>query len=55
MKDFDGQFIIMQGNLNEGFTAYGPYDTFDDADEASEGAEVWIMSLGTPDDAEKGL
>jgi len=50
------KYIIMSGNLNDGFVAYGPYDTFDDADEASEGSgNVWIMSLGHPEAAEVEL
>jgi len=49
------KYIIVQGNLSEGFSLYGPYETFDDAAKASEGAEVWIMSLNTPQDAEVDL
>ena len=48
----DLKYIIMSGNLNDGFVAYGPYDSFDEADEGSDGAEVWIMSLGTRELAE---
>lgn len=59
MKDTDKMprysangYIVMSGNLNEGFTAYGPYPDFEDAASACEGAEAWIMSLGTLAEAE---
>lgn len=55
MKNELQGYIVMAGNLNEGFCAYGPYEDFDEAAEASEGAEVWIMSLGTPALAEVEL
>ena len=55
MTKFNGQHVIVSGNLSEGFVVYGPYEDFEDAAAASDGAEVWIMSLGTPADAEKEL
>ena len=48
-------YIIMSGNLNEGFTAFGPYADCEDAAAACEGAEAWIMSLATPESAEEKL
>lgn len=41
-------FCFMQGNVSEGFTAYGPYDSVDEALEAWEGAEGWVMELRLP-------
>tara|TARA_B110000263_G_scaffold156145_1_gene135598 strand:- start:3005 stop:3139 length:135 start_codon:yes stop_codon:yes gene_type:complete len=36
-------FIMMEGNLTEGYKVYGPYESFDDASNAHEGCEGWIM------------
>ena len=61
MKDTDkvpaasSAYLVMSGNLNEGFTAYGPYPDFEDAAEACEGVEAWIMSLNPPEQAETDL
>ena len=30
------QFIICAGTISDGFTFYGPYDSFDEADTASD-------------------
>ena len=38
-------YIILEGNLTEGFTAYGPYDTFGDASDAHDSSEGWIMEV----------
>ena len=41
-------YIIVYGNLSDGFEFYGPYDTFDDADEASRGLGIhptWISVM----------
>ena len=42
---------VISGNLSDGFTLYGPYAGFEDAAEASEGGEVWITRLRTPEQA----
>jgi len=38
-------FIVMVGNLSEGYVAYGPYATFGDAAEAHDSEECWIMEV----------
>lgn len=40
------QFVVMMGNLSEGFTAFGPYNSFNEAAKAHEYKECWIMTLG---------
>jgi hypothetical protein len=37
--------VFLTGNLSEGFEAYGPYDNMDDACNAHEGEEGWLMTL----------
>jgi hypothetical protein len=36
-------FIMMEGNLTEGYKVYGPYESFDVAADAHEECEGWIM------------
>jgi len=36
-------YVMLEGNLTEGFKAYGPYESFDDAADAHDGCEGWIM------------
>ena len=36
--------MVLDGNLTEGFKAYGPYSTYDDAAEAHPG-DTWIMEI----------
>lgn len=41
-------YIIVYGNLGDGFQFFGPYDSFDDADEASRYLDVhptWIATM----------
>ena len=45
-------YIVMAGNLSEGFTAYGPYADFEEAAEAADAIQAdlgwsnsWIMTL----------
>jgi hypothetical protein len=41
-------WIIVYGNLSDGFAFYGPYDSFDDADEESRYLDVhptWIATM----------
>ncbi len=45
MKVSTGKFVFMLGNVSEGFTAYGPYDSLDEACDTWEGAEGWAMEL----------
>lgn len=40
-------FIFLQGNLTEGFDAFGPYKSFDEASAAHEFEEGWVMTLDT--------
>ena len=47
-------FIFMAGNLSDGYVAFGPYDAFDDAADAHEWQDGWIMdvqSLSRSDEA----
>jgi hypothetical protein len=40
------KYVAMVGNMSEGFTAFGPFDTFDEADLRTTGAgPAWIMEL----------
>ena len=43
------QYIIVAGNLSDGFTFFGPYPTADDAAQASEEFRdmTWIATLET--------
>jgi hypothetical protein len=51
-------FILIVGNLIEGFTHYGPFETFDDADEFSRTLEsmneTFITTLHAPDETDEG-
>jgi hypothetical protein len=40
--------IVLVGNPNEGFAAYGPYESHDAAVEAHPEYDVWVMGLGDP-------
>jgi len=46
------QYILVAGNISDGHTFYGPFDSFDDADEYSRdfaGNDVtWITELREP-------
>jgi|LakMenE18May11ns_1017448.scaffolds.fasta_scaffold9903849_6 hypothetical protein len=41
-------FIWLGGNLSDGFTAVGPYQSFDDVCEAHDCDEGWLMVLEPP-------
>lgn len=48
--------IYLNGNLSEGFIAFGPYENFDAACDAHDFEQGWIMTLNeaaTPDDDNK--
>jgi len=38
-------YIMLEGNLTEGFKAYGPYESFDDAADFHSHCEGWIMEM----------
>lgn len=38
-------FVWMQGNLSDGFHAFGPYASVDEAFAAHDGEEGWVMTL----------
>jgi hypothetical protein len=38
-------FIWLLGNISDGYTAYGPYDTFDECCYEHDGDDGWIMQL----------
>lgn len=46
--------VVLVGNLSDGFTAYGPYDSFDEACAAHENEESWVMTLEPPKPAKVG-
>ena len=37
--------VILTGNLTEGFEAHGPYPSMNEACDAHEGEEGWLMTL----------
>ena len=39
------KFIILSGNISEGFEAHGPFDSMDEASDAFPGPDAWIMTL----------
>lgn len=45
MTDTDTQFIWLNGNLSEGFAAFGPYESMDEACAMHDGDEGWAMTL----------
>lgn len=38
-------FIFLAGNLSDGFRAFGPYMSFDEACWAHDGQEGWVMEV----------
>jgi len=42
--------ILVIGNLNDGFTFVGPFDSFDDADEYARNVNsmTWVATLDQP-------
>ena len=52
-KRKDEQHIVMVGNLEEGWNAYGPFDSFDDAvqwaDVENRDHAFWVMKLIRPE------
>ena len=42
-------YIVLVGNITEGYKAVGPFESFDDADEytlaSGYGKDTWIMEL----------
>jgi hypothetical protein len=45
VDNFATQFIFLIGNLDSGYRAYGPYNSFDEACEAHDYQEGWVMHL----------
>jgi hypothetical protein len=41
------KFIYLAGNVSEGFKAFGPFKSFDEACEECEGVEGWVMELNS--------
>lgn len=42
------QAVFLKGNLSEGFRAYGPYASWDEAAMAHDFQEGWIITLRDP-------
>jgi hypothetical protein len=38
-------YIFLSGNISDGFIAYGPYLTLDEACDRHDGVEGWVMKL----------
>ena len=43
---------MLEGNLTEGFVAYGPYESFDIAAHAHEFCEGWLMEMRSTKESE---
>ena len=41
-------YVALVGNLTDGYTVYGSYETFGDAAEAHDSEECWIMEATEP-------
>lgn len=44
------KYIVVKGNLNDGFRFIGPFDSFEQADEytTNDSADIWISQLEQP-------
>lgn len=42
------QFCFLAGNVSEGFTVYGPYESFDEAADTWEGVDGWVTEIRLP-------
>jgi hypothetical protein len=42
------QYVVLVGNLSDGFKALGPFNSFEEACEACPGPDVWVMRLTKP-------
>lgn len=40
--------IALRGNLTEGYQAHGPYANYDDASDANDGYDGWLMGVEAP-------
>ena len=40
--------VFLTGNLSDGFTAYGPYEEWEDAFADNEGVDGWGMEMVPP-------
>jgi hypothetical protein len=38
-------FVFIAGNLSDGYGAFGPYESFDEACELNNWREGWIMEM----------
>lgn len=48
------KYVAVVGNLSDGFAAYGPFDTFDDAAGWADGMlDAWIMTVEPPTKQDK--
>jgi hypothetical protein len=43
--DVDDPVIFLKGNMSDGFSAFGPYSSYDHASSTHDGDEGWMMSL----------
>ena len=48
-KNRPERFIVLVGNIGDGHTAVGPYESIEEAFEAHSGDECWVMTLHEPD------
>lgn len=42
------QYVFVRGNLSEGYTVVGPYPSMDEAADAHDLEEGWLMTLQPP-------
>lgn len=47
-------YVAMVGNLSGGYRAVGPFEDFEDAAQAMDFVECWIMTLESPADFVQG-
>jgi hypothetical protein len=48
MSSRQGPYVVLVGNLSDGYQAFGPYPDIELAFEAHGGDECWMMQMQTP-------
>lgn len=48
------KYVVVAGNLSEGFEFHGPFDSFDDAAVFADGMESWISVMWPPAEKHNG-
>lgn len=47
-SESNSQYVVLVGNLSDGFRAYGPYESFDEAAAAHTDSGSWVMTMIRP-------